>query len=102
MVERDPRPDAGGQQLVDEPGVEVDTRVVERTPSVGLDARPGDREAIGVDAELPHECDVVAVAVVVVAGDVARVAAEHLAGRVREAIPDRLTPAVLGHAPSIW
>ena len=59
-------------------------------------ARPRDRQPERVDAELAHERDVVAVAVVEVARDGAVVAVADLAGRGAEAIPHALAAAVLG------
>src|SRR5690606_41278688 len=58
-----------------------------------------DGEEGGVDAAWGHRRDVAAVAVVVVAGDVAGVAAADPAGRVAELVPDRPAPAVLVDGP---
>ncbi len=76
VVQRDPRADAGTEQLVDEPLVEPEAVGGQRPGAVGLQARPGDREAVGVETELAHQRDVLAIAVVVVGGDVAGVAVE--------------------------
>src|SRR4029077_1538093 len=62
----------------------------------GNDARPRDGEAECVEAELAHQRDVRGVAVVEVAGDVARVAVPDLAGRRGEPVPDTLAAPVLG------
>jgi hypothetical protein len=51
------------------------------------------------DAEVGEQPDVFAVAVVVVVGDVAGVAVLHLAGRVRERVPDRRAPPASRTAP---
>ena len=95
VVERDPRADALGEQRLDQPHVEVQALLVERPAAVGLQARPGEREAVPADPEVGHQGDVLLVAVVVVVGDVARVAVLHLAGGVRERVPDRRLAAVL-------
>ena len=60
------------------------------------DARPRDREAERVDAELAHQRDVFSIAVIEVARDGAVVAVPDLAGRRAEAVPDALAAAVLG------
>ena len=54
--------------------VEAHARRVERPGAVGLHPRPRDREAVGLQAERRHQVEVLAPAVVVVAGDVAGVA----------------------------
>ena len=82
------------QQLVDEAVIEAEAGTVDRAGSVGEHARPGNREAVRVEAELRHQGDILAVAVVVVAGNVAGVAIPDPAGRVSEAIPDALTTPI--------
>ncbi len=99
VIERHPGRDVLGQQRLDQPRVEVDAGVVERAAAVGLQARPGEREAVPADAEVGHVRHVLLVAVVVVVGDVARVAVVDLPGRVRERVPDRLrAPALVDGA----
>ena len=73
VVEGDDRLDAGGEKIVDQAGVVVEAGLVDGADAVGQDARPGDREAVGVDAEILEERDVLEVllAVVGVDGDVA-------------------------------
>ena len=94
VVEGEPGQDARIQQLVDETLVEVDTGRVHRA-AVGPHARPRRREAIGVQAHVRHERDVVAVEVVVIAGDVAVVAVDHGVGHPAERVPDRVATTVL-------
>ena len=91
------RRDACGEQRVDQPVVEVEPRFVDRARAVRLYARPGDREPVAVDAELAHQRNVFAVAMVVVAGDVAGVAVVRSAGRMAEGVPDRGAAAVFGY-----
>ncbi len=91
--------DAGLQQPVDQPPVEVQAGLVDSTAAVGQDARPGDGEAIGAQAERLHQGDVFRPAVVVVAGDVAVAAVDDVARRVAEAVPDRLAPPVFVPRP---
>ena len=93
VVEGQPGHDALRQQLVDEPGVEVQASGVDRS-AVGPHARPGGGEAVGLQPQLGHQRDVVAVAVVVIARDVSVVATDHRAGHAAEGIPDRVGSAV--------
>ena len=83
------------EQLVDEPVVEVEPRLVHLAAPFRDDARPRDREAEGVEPELAHQPDVVGEAVVEVARDRAALAVPHLPRRRAEAIPDALAAAVL-------
>ena len=62
--------------------------------ALGLNPRPGDREAIAGEIHRAQQGDVVAIAVIGVAGLVARFAAFDATGRVGEAVPDRLALAV--------
>ena len=94
VVEREPGRDASAQQLVDEPTVEVEPALVRRPAATGLHAWPRHREAVVGDAQIGHQCDVLAPPVVVVDGDVAGVAADDPARRVAVGVPDRVGPAV--------
>src|SRR6185503_21166227 len=78
-----------------EPAVEIEALRVRRPAPVGLDARPGDREAVAAQPERAHQLEVAGPAVVVVAGLVAGVTVRDLPGRAAEAVPDRL-PATVG------
>jgi hypothetical protein len=95
MIQSDARLDLRRQQLVDEPRVEVDSLLVDLPESEGEDAGPGDREAVGLNAEFGHQCHVVSVAVVVIAGDIPGISAEDPSGLLAEDIPDRESLAVL-------
>src|SRR5262249_13153184 len=99
MVERGEGPDARLEQPVDQAAVVVEPGPVRRAASVRLDARPGDREAVAVQVHRALQRDVVAPAVVRVAGDVAVLIVLDLARRVAEAVPDRLALAVLARGP---
>jgi hypothetical protein len=94
VIERDERRDVALEQRVDQAAVEIESGLVGLADPLRLHARPGDREAVGVEAEASHQPNVLAIAVVVVAGDVADVAVLDLARRVRERVPDRRTAAV--------
>ena len=95
VIKRGPGLDAFGQQLVDQPVVEVEALRIERAAAVGKDARPGDREAIGAGAHRLHQGDVFLVAMEMVDRDVAGAAVGRLAALAREHVPDRDTAAVL-------
>jgi hypothetical protein len=97
VVERGDRLDPPLAQPLGQPAVEVDASPVERSLPVRLHARPSDREAIGLQAELRHQVEVLAPAVVVVAGDLAGLAAGHRAGHAAEGVPDRVAAPVLAH-----
>ena len=94
VVERRERRDPALEQAVDERGVEVEPLPIRPAAPVGLDARPRDREAVALEPERLHQVEVLAPAVVVVAGGLAGVAVRDLPGQGREAVPDRLAAAV--------
>src|SRR5690606_8392831 len=91
---RDVRLDTFGEHRVDEAVVEGDALRVHGAGAVGEDARPGEGEPVVFDAELPHEREVLFVAMVVIASDVEGVAIGDLSGNAREAIPDGFAFAV--------
>ena len=87
---------------VDEAVVVVEAGLVHRPAAVGEDPWPRDREAVRVEAELPHEAHVLRVAVVRVARNAAGVAVRDPAGRVvkrSQMLSPR--PSSLA-APSVW
>ena len=94
VIERHERRDPALTQTLDQASVEVEPALVGRSTAVGLNPRPGDREAVCAQAERGHQVEVLAPAVVVLAGRVAGVPVVHLAGRPGEPVPDRLTAAV--------
>ena len=73
VVQRRDGPDAAVDESVDEALVEREPRLVGGAAPGRLDARPRDREAVGLEAEVGHEVEVGLPAVVVVVGDVAGV-----------------------------
>ena len=89
VVERRHRLDPALEQTLDEPPVELDAAPVQLPPPVGLHPRPGDREAVRLEPQRRHQVEVAAPAVVVVARDLARVAAGHAARQRAEVVPDR-------------
>ena len=90
------------EQGVDQPGVEVKPARVDRSVAVGNDARPGDREPVMRDAEVLQQVEIGLITVVMIAGDLGRVAVLDLAGQRGEPVPDRFSFAVCRAAPSIW
>ena len=82
------------EQRVDQAVVEVQAARVDRALPGRQNAAPGDAEAVGVEPELAHQRDIVGEAVVLVAGDVARLAPQGTAGGVGKAVPDARARAV--------
>ena len=99
VVERRGGLDPALEQPLDEAAVEAHAGRVERPGAVGLHARPRDREAVGLEAQRRHEVEVLAPAVVVVAGDVAGVAVLDGARNAAEGVPDRVAAPVLVRRP---
>ncbi len=99
VVEREHRGDVAFEQPVHQSLVEVEPGLVDLAGAVGEHARPGDREPVGAEPERGHQVQVLLHPVVVVAGDVAVVAAVDLAGSPAERVPDARRAAVLGGSP---
>src|SRR5919112_5968995 len=95
MIQGEHRQDVPLPQALDEPPVEVEALPVGGAASLRLNPWPSDGEAVGSYAQAPHEFEVFFEAVVVVAGDVAGVAVQDVAWRMREGIPDRGSAPVL-------
>ena len=95
VVESDVGVDPVREELVDQPVVVVEAGGVHATPTLREDSRPRDREAVCVEAELAHQPDVLAVAVVRVARDATVVSVHDRARLRREAVPDALAATVL-------
>ena len=97
VVESHHRADACREQFVEQSVVERDAFAVRTAPAAGLEARPGQREPVRVEAEVGHERDILAVPVVVVVGD-RRGAAVGDAPRLRhEGVPRRRPAPALAH-----
>ena len=88
VIERDQRLDVAREQRVHQALIEREALRVDLAATGWQHACPGDRKPIALQSELAHQRDVLAPAVVVVAGDVAGVAVMHHRRRVREALPD--------------
>ena len=96
VVERRDRVDAAGEQPVDEPVVEVQAARLDPRAAARQDARPGQREAVGADAQPVEQVEVLAPAVVVIAGDQTVGAVGDVTRHRRERVPDRRAAPVLG------
>jgi hypothetical protein len=94
VVERDEGGDALGEQLVDQPRVEVEALLVDRTGAAGDDPRPGDREPVGTGADVPDQLEILFPAVVVVARHVAVHTVVDRARHPAERVPDRRPAAI--------
>ncbi|MFT3850606.1 MAG: hypothetical protein QM739_18605 [Propionivibrio sp.] len=94
VVQRDESLYSHFAQAAEQALVEVDAFPV-GLPFLVHHARPGDRQAVGVEADFLHEIEVLGPAVVMVAGNRAGIAVGDLARRCAEAVPDRRQAAVL-------
>ena len=95
VIQRDHRLDATLAESGCQSPVEVDALAVEPAAAVRLHARPGDREAVGLEPKRGHELEVLFPAVVVVTRDGGGGAARDRARLAAEAVPDRLAAPVL-------
>ena len=95
MEERDERADAVCHELVNERIVKIDALLVDCAGALGQDTRPGEGEAVVLDAHLLHQRDVLLEPMIVVAGDVAGMAAKDTARFMGEIVPDVSALAVL-------
>mmetsp|Transcript_23370 Transcript_23370/g.55573 ORF Transcript_23370/g.55573 Transcript_23370/m.55573 type:complete len:417 (+) Transcript_23370:247-1497(+) len=94
VVERGPGVDAALPEPVNEAFVEVQALRVEGAMAQRLHARPGDGEAVAVDAQRCDQVQVFVQAVEMVAGQVGVAAVGDRTGLPAEAVPDRLALAV--------
>ncbi len=95
VVQRRERLDPRREQLVDQAAVEVDAGRVRLADAVREDPWPGDREPVRIDAQLSHERDILAIAMVVIVRDVPGITVADLPGSVGVGVPDRRTLPVL-------
>ena len=88
MVEGDKGRDPRRQQAVDQPVVEGNALGRCRAGTAGLDARPGQREAIGIELELAHQSYVLRPAVIMIAGNIAGALVDDHPRLSAEPVPD--------------
>ena len=94
VVERGPRRNSSRQEPIHQPVVEIEPRNVDRTAPGGKDSRPGNAEAVRVQPEGRHHCDVLRVTMIVVARHVGVAAVFDEPRLLRIGVPDRWTPAI--------
>src|SRR6516162_5967186 len=95
MIESGERLDAGRLQLVYHTAVEVEPLWIGPARALRKDARPGDREAIGIGADFLHQRNILLVPVVVIVSDVAGVVVLNVARSMGVGVPDRFAFFVL-------
>ncbi len=87
MIETQPGLDARREQRIDQAIIECEALFVRLALAQREHARPRHREAVGADAEIAHQRDVLRITVIVVAGNVAGLAIVHVAGAAKR-VPD--------------
>ena len=97
MIEGDHGCDFVGQQIVNQPLVEIKTGRIEFSAAGGKDTGPGDGEAGRSQTDILHQPDIFLVAVIVIAGYVCVLVLVHLPRGVAESIPDGLSSSILVH-----
>ena len=97
VVQRHDRLDAGLQQGVHDAFVEVEAFFVGHAIRRRYDAGHGDREAVGVHAEVLEQREVLAPTMVGIGGHIAGVAGDGGSRRMAEGVPDGGATAILGH-----
>src|SRR5260370_22397005 len=96
VVERAKRADFLFEERVSNPLIVVETFRIGLAGAIRLHAGPADGETIAIAIHLGEKRDVFLIAMIGITGDVAREAALHFAGGVREAVPDvSALPALL-------
>src|SRR3954464_13248860 len=99
MIESSERLYVVGAQFIYEAIIKVQSLRVRRSRSLWENSGPRNRETVGLDAQRLHQLHVLFIAVVVIVGHVACRVVDHLAGRVRESVPDgRAAPIFIDRA----
>ncbi len=88
MVQRRIGLDPACLAAINEAVVKIQTLLIDRPETIGNDARPGDRETIGLHPHLLDEIEVFLPAIVMIAGDIAIVTPKDMARHIAEGIPD--------------
>jgi hypothetical protein len=88
VIQRGERLQATLQHTVQQAVVKIDAGLVDRAGTLGNQPRPGEGEAIAVEAAVADEVEILGPAIVVVAGDAAVVGILHIARRGGEGVPD--------------
>src|SRR5262249_4128409 len=95
VIQSSERSDFQSYQFVDQPVVEVEALGVRLPSTLWEDARPGDREAIGVGANVFHKRHITSVAMVMIIGDIAGRSVPDVAGGMGISVPYRRPLAIL-------
>ncbi|MNZ92172.1 hypothetical protein D3C78_1111870 [compost metagenome] len=88
MIKRRIGLDAARLAAINEAVVKIQPLLVDRTETIGNDARPGDGETIGLDTHVLDEIEILFPAIVMIAGDITIVTPKDMARHVAEGIPD--------------
>ena len=94
VIERGKGLDPGLEQFIYQATVEVHALRVGLANPIREDARPGDREPVGLDPHVSHHDHVILVAAIVIDRDVASVPILHLSRGVRIRVRYRLALAI--------
>src|SRR5262245_14901405 len=94
MIEAKPRCDAVGDEPIDQTLIKVEAALLHGARTGRQNARPRGRKPIGGKIAPYEEIDIVAPAVVMVAGDVARIAVLHASRCMGENVPDAFAASV--------
>jgi len=92
-------PKPGRDDRLEQSPVEVNALLVDPAYALREYSTPAEGHAICVEAEVPHDGDILAESVVVIRRDVSRNVVSHLAGSVSERIPDGCSFAVFVPCP---
>ena len=95
VVERGPGSQSARQHAVDQARIEIQAGRIWRVAAVAIDARPGNRKAVGCHAKRRGQIQVLLPAVVVVAGGVGVAGIADRATLAAESVPDRVDPTAL-------
>src|SRR5947209_10683253 len=94
VVERDKWRDVDAEECIDELFIKIEAGRVLFPLALWENARPRDREAIGVHAQLLHHLNIFTPAVIMVIGNLAGLVVEHIACNAAKAVPDRFTTPI--------
>ena len=94
MIDAQPRRDAVRDEPIDQALVKVEAARLDRAAARRQNARPRGRKPISGKIAACEQIDIVAPAVIVVAGDIARIAVLHAPRRMGEGIPDAFAASI--------
>ena len=91
MVNGDEWDDVGFENDVDQPLIEIESCLIDTARACGVYARPSDGHTVRLQAQVLHQGNIIGIAVVVVVRDITVFSIERRTGRVREAVPYRIS-----------